>query len=182
MKSIAQYSLPVLAGLALTLTSGPANTLQAGGDSHRGPRKTAVTGYFDWTLVPPNLGPYIIPGTDGDLYLRHLPLAGKFTLAGRGVALEAKIHVDLNGELDVAGTGVVWAPVVLTGTIDGVKTILFEGQGSANEVNLVATGRMTLSGRGPYEGANLEFTFQEIGPGDSNTYTLNGELTPAPRR
>jgi len=182
MNPVTKYSLPALAGLAIALTASPFHEVEAGNDSHTSPRKTAVTGYFDWTIVPPNLGPYIIPGTDGDLYLRHLPLVGKFTLAGKGVALEAKIQVDLSGELDTSGTGVVWAPTTLTGVVNGVKTILFEGNGTADEVNLVATGRTTLTGRGPYEGTKLEFTFQEIGPGDSNTYTLEGELTPAPRR
>jgi hypothetical protein len=181
MKSIAMNHLASLAGLTFSLLISVSGTLHAD-DQHNGARgKTAVSGNFDWTIVPPNLGPHIIPGTDGDLHLRHLPLVGKFTLNGKGVVLEAKIHVDLNGELDPTGTGVVWGPGTITATIDGVKTIVFEGQGTANEVNLVAVGKMSLSGRGPYEGSNLELTFEEIGPGDSNTYTFTGCLIAAPR-
>ncbi len=48
---------------------------------------------------------------------------------------------------------------------DGVKTIVFEGQAWANEVNLVAVGTLSLPGRGPYEGAKLELAVEEIGPG-----------------
>ncbi len=172
----------LLTNLTLALLIGASATLYA--ESHRDgvPRKIAVTGNFDWTLVPPNLGPYLIPGTDGDLYVRHLPLAGKFTLIGKVVSLDAKIHVDLKLELDVAGTGVVWGTTVITGTIDGAKAIIFEGSGSADTVGLVSIGKMTLSGRGPFEGAKLEFTFEEIGPGNSDTYTFKGQFTPAPHR
>ena len=41
---------------------------------------------------------------------------------------------------------------------------------------------MSLSGRGPYEGTKLEFTFEEVGPGNSDTYTLKGQLSPEPPR
>lgn len=182
MKTTATHRAGLLAGLTLALLLNASSTLRAEGQPQGVPRKTAVTGNFDWSLVPPNLGPYLIPGTDGDLYVRHLPLAGKFTLAGKGVALEAKIHVDLNMELDVTGTGVVWGTTVITATIDGAKTIIFEGSGSADTVGLVSIGTMTLSGRGPFAGRRLEFTFEEIGPGNSDTYTLRGQLAPEPQR
>lgn len=182
MNTTATKRTGILAGLILAVLLGTSGTLRAERQPNDVPRKTAVTGNFDWSLVPPNLGPYLIPGTDGDLYVRHLPLAGRFTLTGKGVALDAKIHVDLNMELDVVGTGVVWGTTVITATIDGAKTIVFEGSGSADTVGLVSIGTMTLSGRGPYQATKLEFTFEEIGPGNTDTYTLKGQLSPAPQR
>lgn len=181
MKNLITSRLINLAALTLGLLVWPADTLCA--DDHSGgvQGKTAVMGGFDWSIVPPNLGPHIILGTDGDLYLRHLPLVGRFTLNGKGVALEAKIHVDLNGDLDTTGTGVVWGPGTITATLDGVKTLIFEGQGTAHEVNLVAIGKLSMDGRGPFEGWKLELAFEEIGPGDSNTYRFKGSLMPAPR-
>ncbi|HAB15020.1 MAG TPA: hypothetical protein PLX89_18120 [Verrucomicrobiota bacterium] len=181
MKNIVKHSLPVLGGgLALALIIGPAAAVD--GASHPVPQKTAVSGYLDWSIIPVNLGPYLIVGTDGDLYIRHLPLVGPFTLAGRGISLEAKIQVDFNAEFDATGTGVIWMPVTITDTIDGVKTIIFEGQARGHEVNLIASATVSLAGRGPYEGSKLEIIVEELGPGDSNTYTFTGELSPAPRR
>ncbi|MCZ7634729.1 MAG: hypothetical protein M5U12_00815 [Verrucomicrobia bacterium] len=182
MKTTATNHTGRLAGLTLALLLSSSGILRAEDQPQGVPRKMAVTGNFDWSIVPPNLGPFITPGTDGDLYLRHLPLVGNFTLAGKGVALDAKIHVDLNGELDGTGTGVVWGTTVITATIGGAKTIIFQGSGSADTVGLVSVGTMTLSGRGPFADSKLEFTFEEIGPGDSNTYNFQGSLTPAPRR
>jgi len=183
MNTFTQRSLPLLGvGLALALMVGPAEAVGPAASSHRVPQRTAVTGYFDWTIVPVNLAPYLIVGADGDLYVRHLPLVGPLTLTGRGISLEAKIQVDFNAEFDATGTGVGWAPVIVTGTVEGVKTILFEGQARVHEVNLNATGSITLEGRGPYAGAALDLAFQEIGPGDSNTYTCTGVLMPVPRR
>jgi hypothetical protein len=180
MKTIANKTFFAVAGFALVLSTSLVGTLQADGDPESTPRKIAVTGNMDFSIVPPNLGPYLIPGSDGDLYLRHLPLVGKFTLSGKNIALEGKLHVDLNGELDITGTGVVWFPTTITATIAGVKTILFEGQGQANEVSLVATGKASLKGRGPYEGMKLELTFQELPPGDSNKFAYTGHLMPGP--
>ena len=180
MKNIATFRLLNLTALTFgLLTTAPA-PLRA--DPCDGPRgKTEVTAYSDFSIVPANLGPYVIPGTDGDLYLHHVPLVGKFILTGKGVAIDGKVHVDLSGEMDASGTGAVWFPTTVTATIGGVKTILFEGRGSANEVNLVATGQISLTGRGPYEGMKLELTFREIGPGDSNTFHHKGYLMPAPK-
>ncbi len=182
MKTTAPFRTSLITSLTLALLLHASGTLRADDHADRVPKKTTVTGNFDWSLVPPNLGPHLTPGTDGDLYLRHLPLAGKFTLTGTGVALDAKIHVDLNGELDTTGTGVMWGTTVINAVIDGVKTLIFEGAGSADTVGLVSIGKMTLSGRGPFAGSKLEFAFEEIGPGNSDTYTLKGQLSPAPRR
>jgi hypothetical protein len=175
MKTIANKLFLAFAGFAVMLSPGFSDRLRADG----APQKTAVTGYIDFSIVPPNLGPYTLPGTDGDLYVRHLPLVGKFTLAGKGITLDAKINVDFNAEFDVTGTGVAWFPVTITATVNGVKTIIFDGQGSANEVLLVSTGNVSLKGCGPYRGMKLEFSFEEIGPGDSNTYNYRGCLMPA---
>jgi hypothetical protein len=181
MKTIATHRLLNLTCIVIgLLTTAPATLQAAPDDSARG--KIAVTAHSDFAIVPPNLGPYLIQGNDGDLYLRHLPLVGKFTLSGKGVALEAKVHVDLSGEFDATGTGPVWFPVTVTATIDGVKTILFEGRGSAYEVHLVAVGEVSLTGRGPYKGTKLELTFEEIGPGDSNTFNYRGYLIPVPTK
>jgi hypothetical protein len=182
MKAITTFRLLNLAALTIGLLACAPALLRAD-DHHNGVRgKIAVTGYSDFAIVPPNLGPYLIPGTDGDLYLSRLPLVGKLTLAGKGVAIDGKVHLELSGELDATGTGAVWFPVTATTTINGVKTLIFEGRGSANEVNLVAAGRISMVGRGPYEGMKLELTFEEIGPGDSNTFNHKGYLMPAPRQ
>ena len=186
MKTIATNRLAGLAGLTFILLIGAAATHQSEDHQDRARGKTAVTGRFDWSIVPPNLNPYIIPGSDGDLYLRNAPLVGTFALTGKGITLDpasTKISVQLSGELDpVTFSGVLWAPAVLTATIDGVKTIIFEGTATADAVGLVSTGKATLSGRGQFEGMKLEFTFAEIGPGNSDTYTLTGHLSPAPRQ
>lgn len=99
-----------------------------------------------------------------------------FALPARGVTINAKIHADLNGELDSTFSGVVWAPVTLTATIDGIKTIIFEGGATADTVALVSIGKIKLHGRGPYEGATLDLTFEEIGPGNSDIYNFKGHL------
>ncbi len=176
----------LLTGITMALLITASGALHAGGNAGRVPMKAAVTGKFDWSIVPPNLGPYIIAGTDGDLYLRNLPLVGTLALTGTGVSLDpasTKISVQLSGELDpVTFSGPLWGPVVLTATIDGAKTIIFEGSSTADTVGLVSTGKASLIGRGPFEGSKLEFTFEEIGPGNSDTYTFKGFLSPAPRR
>ena len=182
MKLIAKNQLATLVGLTLALASIVPGTLNADDKNDGKPKKDAVTGNFDWSIVPPNLTAYIIPGTDGDLYLRNMPLVGAFNLTGDKVSIQAKISVQLSGELDATATGVLWAPSVITATVEGVKTIIFEGQAKADTVGLVSTGKATLSGRGPYEGQQLEFTFEEIGPGNSDTYTLKGQLSCEPRR
>jgi hypothetical protein len=181
MKNHAIYRALNLAVLTVGLWPSASSPLRA--DPSDGPHgKIAVTAYSDFSIVPANLGPYIIPGTDGDLYLTHAPLVGKFTLTGDGVSIDGKVHLSLSGEVDATGTGTVWFPATVTATIGGVKTILFEGRGSANEVNLVATGQISLAGRGPYKGMKLELTFAEIGPGDSNTFNHKGYLAPAPSK
>lgn len=177
MRLIANNQLATLVGLTLALATIVPGTLKADDKNDSKPQKDAVTGNFDWSIVPPNLTVYIIPGTDGDLYLRNMPLVGAFNLTGDKVSLQAKLSVQLSGELDATGTGVLWAPAVITATVEGVKTIIFEGQATADTVGLVSIGKATLSGRGPYEGKKLEFTFEEIGPGNSDTYTLKGQLT-----
>lgn len=144
MKTTARNRAGLLASLILALLHNASGTLRAEGQPHGIPHKTTVTAHGDFSIVPPNLGPYVIAGTDGDLYVQGLPSVGRFNPAGKGVALE--------------------------------------GQGSASEVNLVATGMVSLAGRGPYAGSELELTFEEIGPGDSNIFNFRGYLTAAPRR
>jgi len=147
----------------------------------RSPGRIPVTGNFDWSIVPANLAPpFVFVGNDGDFYVRHLPLVGKISIAGRDVSIEGKISADFNAELDATFTGPVWAPVTITGTVNGSKTLLFEGNGTGNTVGLVSTGVIKLDGRGPYEGTRLEFAFTEIGPGNTDTYSLNGALIPGP--
>ena len=178
-------TLPFTATLLAALTVGPAASgllsLQGAGNRASEQSRIAVTAYGDFSIVPPNLGPYLNVGTDGDLYVHDMPLVGRFQLSGTGVSIEAKFNISFSGELDVTGTGAAWFPITLTTTIDGVKTIIFEGRGNADEVNLVASGKVSLSGRGPYTGSTLELSFEEIGPGDSNTFNFRGHLLPAPR-
>jgi hypothetical protein len=177
MKLIAKNQLATLVGLTLAMASIVPGTLNADDKNDGKPKKNAVTGTFDWSIVPPNLAPFTIIGADGDLYLRNMPLVGAFNLTGDKVSIQAKISVQLNGELDATATGVLWSPAVITATVEGVKTIIFEGQATADTVNLVSVGKATLIGRGPYEGSQLEFTFEENGPGNSDTYTLKGQLS-----
>ena len=106
-----------------------------------------VTGNSDWSIVPAAIAPpFVFNGTDGDIYIRHLPLVGRITLAGRGVSIQGKISADFNAELDATFTGPVWAPVTITGTVNGSKVILFEGNASGNTVGLVSTATIKLSG------------------------------------
>jgi len=181
LKRIAKKDFPIVTGMILILVSGLAGTLHADDPHGRGPKKKPVSGEFDWSIIAPNLPPYLIPGADGDLYLRNMPLVGAFSLTGDGIAITAKISVQLNGELDATGTGVVWSPAVLTATVNGVKTIIFEGSATADTVGLVSTGKATLKGRGPYEGFELEFIFEEVGGVNSDQYTYKGQLSRAPK-
>lgn len=164
-------------GLALLVTV-PA-FISAGDTPNSSPPGIAVTGNSDWSIVPASLTPpFLLIGTDGDFYIRHLPLVGKITLAGRGVSIEGKLSADFNAELDATFTGPLWAPVTMTATVNGSKTVIFEGNASGTTVGLVSVGVIKLDGRGPYEGAKLEFKFTEIGPGNTDTYSLEGTLVP----
>ena len=143
------------------------------------PPGTAVTGNSDWSIVPAALTPpFLLIGTDGQFYVRHLPLVGRITLAGRDVAIEGKISADFNADLDGTFSGPVWAPVTLTAAVNGTKTVIFEGSATGTTVALVSVGVIKLAGRGPYEGSRLEFKFTEIGPGNTDTYSLEGTLIP----
>jgi len=147
----------------------------------RSPGRIEVSGNFDWSIVPAPLAPpFVMVGTDGEFYIRHLPLVGKITLTGRSVSIEGKISADFNGELDATFTGPVWAPVTITGTVDGKKVVLFEGNATGDTVGLVSIGDMKLNGRGPYKGSTLEIQFIEIGPGNSDIYSFQGALIPGP--
>src|SRR5262245_41927183 len=131
MKATPTKRFAILAGLSLALLAGLSGPVSADDDHDDNRKKIAVTAYSDFAIVPPNLG-LLIPGTDGDLYSHRLPLVGRFIMSGSGVSLDAKIHFDVSGELDATGTGVFWFPTTITTTIDGVKTIIFEGQGTVN--------------------------------------------------
>jgi hypothetical protein len=179
MKTISLKEILLLTGIVVLLTAGLTGTFRAEAKPDAAPKPMAVTGSMDWSIVPPNLPAYVIPGTDGDLYLRNMPLVGRFQLTGERVSIDAKLSVQLSGELDATGTGVLWAPAIVTATIGGVKTIIFEGPATADTVGLVSVGEAALRGRGPYEGSTLEFTFEEIEPGNSDTYTVKGQLSPA---
>jgi hypothetical protein len=136
-----------------------------------------VTGNSDWSIVPAAFTPqFVFNGTDGDFYIRHLPLVGRITLAGRAVSIQGKISADFSGDLDGTFSGPLWASVTITATVNGSKTVIFEGNALGSTVGLVSTGTIKLSGRGPYEGARLEIEFTEIGPGNTDTYTLKGTL------
>ena len=171
-----------LAAAALIAGFAATTTFSADPSGVGSPKKAPVHGEFDFAIVPPNLGPYIVAIQNNEVFVRHLPLVGNFSFTANGKKVLGKIHIDLNGELDTTGTGVVWTPITITGTVEGVRTILFEGTGIANEVNLVAIGDASLQGRGPYLGTEMKFVFQETGPGDSNTFTFVGTLSPAPAK
>ena len=97
--------------------------------------RLAVTGNSDWSIVPANLTPqFVFNGTDGNFYVRHLPLVGRLTLAGLGVSIEGRINADFNSELNPTFSGPFWAPVTMTATIDGRNTTIFEGNASGHTV------------------------------------------------
>jgi len=172
--------------LALTLLAGSPALLLAGGQPNGVPQKTAVSGQFNWILVPPNLPPYLIQGTDQNLYLNNMPLVGTFSLTGKGISLDpatTKISVQLSGDFDpITFSGPLWSPVVLTAKVAGVNTVIFKGSATADTVALVSVGKVTLEGYGPFEGTKLEFDFEEIGPGNSDVYNFQGTLMPAPKK
>ena len=76
---------------------------------------------------------------------------GKISSSGGGVSIEGKFSADFNAELDATFTGPLWAPVTITGTVNGSKTLLFEGNATGNTVGLVSAGVIKLEGRGPYQ-------------------------------
>jgi len=167
----APVGLAFLVALPVFLSAGDAPTPT--------PPGIAVAGNSDWSIVPAALAPpFLLIGTDGEYYFRHLPLVGRITLVGRDVAIEGKISADFNAELDATFSGPVWAPVTITAAIDGRKAVIFEGNATGDTVGLVSAGVIKLDGRGPYEGAWLEFRFAEIGPGNTDTYSLEGFLVP----
>jgi hypothetical protein len=158
-------------GLGLALLVGLSGAISAQNTG------IAVTGKSDWTIVPANIvPPFLFIGTDGDFYIRHLPLVGKITLAGRDVSIEGKISADFNAELDATFSGPVWASVTITGTVNGSRTLLFEGNATGTTVGLVSVAKIKLEGRGPFEGDRLELQLTEIGPGNTDTYDLKGTL------
>ena len=169
-------------GLGLVLSMALSISVLAQNTQGQDQSKISVTGHSDWTIVPANLPPFVFVGTDTNYYVRHLPLVGRITLTGRGVSIDGKISADFNAELDTTYSGPVWAPVTITATIDGKKVILFEGNAFGDTVALVSVGVIKLEGRGPYQGARLQFDFTEIGPGNTDTYDLKGFLIPAAGR
>jgi len=178
MKATAKKHLIILAGLSLALLISLPSLSSADGRRDRGPRKAAVTGGFGWNIVAPAFTPqFLFAGTDGDTHIRHMPLVGNINLTGRGVTLNGKITGDLNGELDPTFSGPLWGECSITAMIDGVKTLIFEGRFTADAVGLVSIGKIKMDGRGRYEGATLELTFEEIGPGNTDTYNCKGHLT-----
>jgi len=182
MKVISKIQFTVGAGLILALLSSLPGQLSANDQRDHGPRKTAVAGVGGWNIVPANFTPqFLFVGTDGDTHIRHLPLVGNLNLSGDGVTLNGKLTVDLNGELDSTFSGPLWGEVTITAKVDGVKTLIFEGRATADTVGLVSIGKMKLCGLGAYEGATLDLTFEEIGPGNTDTYNFKGSLRHAPR-
>ena len=181
MKVISKIQLSVGVGLILALLVSLPGLLSAN-DNHV-PRKVAVNGVGGWNVVPPNFTPqFLFAGTDGDTHIRHLPLVGDLSLTGDGVTLNGKLTVDLNGELDSTFSGPLWGEMTMTTKVDGVKTLIFAGHATADTVGLVSIGKMKLHGLGPYEGAALDLTFEEIGPGNTDTYNFKGVLIQGPRR
>jgi hypothetical protein len=148
------------------------------GDTPDGnPGGIAVTGNSDWSIVPAAIAPpFVFNGTDGEIYIRHLPLVGRITLTGRASSIQGKISADFNADLDGTYTRPLRAPVTITANVGGTKTVIFEGNALGNTVGLVSRATIKLSGRGPYAGARLELELTEIGPGNTDTYTLKGTL------
>ena len=114
--------------------------------------------------------------------MRHMPLVGALRLTGNRVLIDSKISADFNSELDSTFSGPLWGEVTMTAVIGGVNTLIFKGQAEGNTVALVSVGKMKLIGRGPYEGATLNLTFDEIGPGNTDVYNWKGRLLYFPMR
>ncbi len=183
MKAFKKKQLTLLAGLSLALLVSLPGLLSANDKHDHGPRKATLTGVGGWNIVPASFTPqFLFVGTDGETHLRYMPLVGDLNLSGDGVTLNGKLSVDLNGELDSTFSGPLWGEMTMTARIDGVKTLIFQGQATADSVGLVTIGKVKLNGMGPYEGATLDLTFEEIGPGNTDTYNFKGRLQRAPRR
>lgn len=183
MKTITKTHLALLAAFSLALIAILPGTVSAHNDRDHGPNRIAVTGGSDWSIIPVTLTPpfFFAPQGDDSVYIRNMPLVGRISLTGRHFALEGRISATLNGELDSTFSGPLWASITLTTTIDGVKTIIFEGNGSGPTVGLISTGVIKLEGRGPYQGSILDLEFAEIGD-NTDTYTLKGLLVQRPNR
>jgi len=57
MKTIASLRAGLIVSLTLALFLNASGQLHAGNHAGHVPKQTAVTGKFDWSLVPPNLAP-----------------------------------------------------------------------------------------------------------------------------
>jgi hypothetical protein len=147
-KSVTRRAALKKFGLGLALLVGFSVALSAQDATNHTPPGITVTGKSDWTIVPANVvPPFVFVGTDGDFYIRHLPLVGQITLAGRNVSIVGKISADFNAELDATFSGPLWAQVTITGTINGSKTLLFEGNATGNTVGLVSVATIKLEGQ-----------------------------------
>jgi hypothetical protein len=168
-----QKHLLLLASLSLSfLAAMPVRTL-ADDRPATIPTVLAVTGQSDWSLiqVDPN---YITVGADG-ITIRRMPLAGQFALRGDGLALDATIKGILDADLDLAGTGSIYGPLVLTQNVKGHDVPVFKGRFFGRTDTWLASGLILLHGLGRFEGVTIALSFLETGPNDE-VFTLTGHL------
>jgi hypothetical protein len=169
MKATVTKHLTILAGLILALVVSVPASLRADD------AKTAISGGWAWSIVPPFTGPgEIIPLPSGNVHLRGVLASGVFSFTGEGIALEATITATINGNLDETLSGPIYGSTILTDVIDGVETVIFEGAFAGQTVGLLSEGKVMLQGRGPYAGMSLHFDFVEVPPMD--VYTFEGYL------
>jgi hypothetical protein len=167
-------------GLSLALLVGLSVVVSAEDTPSQGPNKISLTGTSDWSIVQAAFTPqFLFGGSDGGIYVRHMPLVGRITLSGGAASIHGKISADFNAELDGTFSGPVWASVTITATNNGSRTVIFEGPASGDTVGLVSNGTMKLEGRGPFQGQRLDLAFSEYA---LDQYNLTAVLTrhPAP--
>jgi hypothetical protein len=169
MKVLSKSILAVLVGASLALFVSLPVSLRAD------EAKTAITGGWAWSIMPPFSGPgEIIPVPNGNVHLRDVAASGVFSFTGEGVTLNATITANINGNLDETLSGPIYGSTILTAVIDGVETVIFAGTFAGQSVGLLTEGKVMLQGRGPYAGLSLHFYFTEVPPMD--VYTFEGYL------
>lgn len=180
MKTTAKKTL---ASVSLALLVSLPGLVSANENHGLGPRMAELTGVGGWDIVLPNFIPqFLFAGTDGQTHVRHMPLVGALRLIGNRVVIDSKISADFNSELDATFSGPLWGEVTMTAVIGGINTLIFEGRATGTTAALVSVGKIKLIGRGPYEGATLDLTFEEIGPGNTDIYNWKGRLLQFSRR
>jgi hypothetical protein len=130
--------------------------------------------------MPPFTGPgELIPLPSGNFLLRDVLASGPISFTGSGVSFEGVLTASINGNLDETLSGPVFAPAVVTTTINGADVTVFVGFATVETIGLLSEGRVMLHGTGPFVGLTLHYSFVEIPPAD--VYVFEGYLLTPPQ-